>query len=222
MRSIGYKIRVSNKVIEKSFAKFSRLGVFWTGGKDSTVLLDLIRRFKGKLDLPVFFIDHRMHFKETLNFVEKVRSLWNLNLVFLPMSKNILVNFEGLSLQEKKEAVRILKIRCIQEALKKFSLQGIFVGIRWDEHKERAKERFFSKREKHVRIHPILHFSELDIWEYIRQFDTPYNPLYDKGYRSIGERDFTKPVLDPRFPERAGREKEKELIMGKLRKMGYF
>jgi 3'-phosphoadenosine 5'-phosphosulfate sulfotransferase (PAPS reductase)/FAD synthetase len=67
-----------------------------------------------------------------------------------------------------------------------------------------------------------LHFRESDIWDYIKKFKVDYNPLYDKGYRSIGEKPFTKPVREAGDPERAGREKDKEKIMERLRALGYF
>jgi phosphoadenosine phosphosulfate reductase len=96
------------------------------------------------------------------------------------------------------------------------------VGIRWDEHPARSSETYFSPREDHMRVHPILHFTEKDVWSYIRRNNVPYNPLYDKGYRSLGAKIDTEPVADPDAPERAGREKEKEKIMERLRELGYF
>ena len=96
------------------------------------------------------------------------------------------------------------------------------VGIRWDEHPARSEEKPISKRKDHDRIHPILDFTEEDIWDYIYLNKVPYNPLYDMGYRSVGEKEFTQPVFEKGASERAGREKEKEEIMEKLRKLGYF
>ena len=72
-----------------------------------------------------------------------------------------------------------------------------------------------------MRIHPILHFSEKDIWEYTKHFGVPYVDLYDKGYRSLGEKPFTKPV-PAGGNERSGREREKEELMQRLRKLGYW
>jgi len=42
----------------------------------------------------------------------------------------------------------------------------------------------------HVRVHPILHWNEVDIWRYIKRENLPVNPLYfakdGKRYRSLG------------------------------------
>jgi len=102
----------------------------------------------------------------------------------------------------------------------------------------------------HVRRHPMLHWSELDVWEYIKSRGLPYNPLYradyvaeaypefkGKRFRSLGCKTCTFPICSEasqideiiaeiqttRVPERSGRaqDKEKEQVMRKLRALGY-
>jgi len=93
---------------------------------------------------------------------------------------------------------------------------GVIVGARADEEGSRSKERYFSPRDKqsewdvadqppelfnqyktdfapgtHVRIHPLLDWTELNIWEYIERENIPVVPLYfnqgtRKRYRSLG------------------------------------
>ncbi|MFP6584688.1 MAG: sulfate adenylyltransferase subunit CysD [Candidatus Hydrogenedentota bacterium] len=93
---------------------------------------------------------------------------------------------------------------------------GVIVGVRSDEEGSRSKERYFSPRDKqndwdvddqppelwsqyktafaagtHVRIHPLLDWTELNLWEYIQREEIPLVDLYfDKGegtrYRSLG------------------------------------
>ena len=93
--------------------------------------------------------------------------------------------------------------------------QGVVAGARADEEGSRSKERYFSPRDKnnvwdvgdqppefwnqfktdfapgtHVRIHPLLDWTELNIWEYIRRENIPTVSLYyDQGsgkrYRSL-------------------------------------
>jgi sulfate adenylyltransferase subunit 2 len=93
---------------------------------------------------------------------------------------------------------------------------GVIVGVRADEEGSRSKERYFSPRDKHndwnvddqppelwdqfktdfppgthIRIHPLLDWTELNIWEYIERENIPVTPLYfDQGqgtrYRSLG------------------------------------
>lgn len=93
---------------------------------------------------------------------------------------------------------------------------GVIVGARSDEEGSRSKERYFSPRDRssewdvddqppelwnqyktdfapgtHVRIHPLLDWTELNLWEYIQREEIPIVDLYfDKGegtrYRSLG------------------------------------
>jgi 3'-phosphoadenosine 5'-phosphosulfate sulfotransferase (PAPS reductase)/FAD synthetase len=46
-------------------------------------------------------------------------------------------------------------------------------------------EEYFSKKQDHVRVNAILHFTEDDTWEYIRKHNIPYRTLNDQGHRSV-------------------------------------
>jgi len=148
---------------------------------------------------------------------------------------------------------------------------GVIVGVRSDEEGSRSKERYFSPRDNentwdvgdqppefwnqfktdfapgtHVRIHPLLDWTELNIWEYIERENIPTVSLYyDKGsgkrYRSLGCEPCTKPVDSTaknvseiieelksgkfaNIAERAGRDQDKEDGGGleTLRRDGYM
>jgi sulfate adenylyltransferase subunit 2 len=147
---------------------------------------------------------------------------------------------------------------------------GVIVGVRSDEEGSRSKERYFSPRDEnntwnvgaqppefwnqyktefpegtHVRIHPLLDWTELNIWEYIQRERIPTVSLYyDQGegtrYRSLGCGPCTKQVCskakDPKeivvelksgqfanVAERSGRAQDKEVGgLETLRKEGYM
>lgn len=148
---------------------------------------------------------------------------------------------------------------------------GVIVGVRADEEGSRSKERYFSPRDKnnewdigdqppelwnqfktdfapgtHIRIHPLLDWTELNIWEYIDRENIPLIPLYyDQGnglrYRSLGCEPCTKPIHSTsknvkeiieelksgslaNISERSGREQDKEDGGGleTLRRDGYM
>jgi len=148
---------------------------------------------------------------------------------------------------------------------------GVIVGVRADEEGSRSKERYFSPRDNrntwevndqppefwnqyktdfekgtHIRIHPLLDWTELDIWEYIKKENIPTVSLYyDQGekmrYRSLGCEPCTKKVQSTaknvseiitelktgkfkNIAERAGRDQDKEDNGGleDLRKDGYM
>ena len=94
----------------------------------------------------------------------------------------------------------------------------------------------------HLRIHPILHWTEADIWAYTARENIPIIPLYlardGKRYRSLGDADITFPVAstastipeilteleNTKVPERAGRalDHETEDAFERLRVAGYL
>ena len=116
--------------------------------------------------------------------------------------------------------------------LEKHGIQAVYTGIRWDEQDARVRETYFSPRETppHTRIHPILHFTERNVWDTTLTYGLPINPLYAQGYRSLGTKDTTFKTSDlpaweqdlENTPERAGRRRDKEHLMARLRDLGYM
>ncbi len=157
-----------------------------------------------------------------------------------------------------------------QEDANKEPYTGVIVGVRADEEGSRSKERYFSPRDKHndwnvddqppelwnqfktdfapgthIRIHPLLDWTELNIWEYIQRENIPVTDLYfDQGdgnrYRSLGCFPCTTPVYSKarnvqevidelktgkfaHIAERAGRAQDKDGGgLEQLRRDGYM
>lgn len=120
----------------------------------------------------------------------------------------------------------------VRNALTEDGVQAMMTGIRWDEHSSREMETFMSPREHplHMRVHPILHFTEQDIWDTLFGLDIQFNSLYQRGYRSLGTRSGSRRLGDaPAWKqdltvntERGGRSEEKERAMEQLRALGYM
>ena len=196
---------IARKVIKITYNR--KAGIFWTGGKDSTVLLHLIKDLYHKAKNPVIFLDSGIEFQEIYEFVDKIKAVWNLNLhTFSYKAKTA-------------DKARLNKIKAINEAIKKLKLEQAYIGIRGDECKARSEATFLELKNDCFRVHPLLAFTEKNIWDYIWENDVPYCDLYDKGYRSLGEEPFTEKSLES---ERSGREQEKEEVMQQLRELGYF
>lgn len=222
--NLDAKIKIARQIIKQASERYpsSKMAVTWTGGKDSTTILHLIKTTFGKIPFPVMFNDSTMEFEEVYDFIENLTQKWQIDLKIVPHLKKDLEKFYAVkNIDEKKRLARIMKINAINWALKKYEWQAFIVGIRWDEHQSRSKEKPFSKRPDHTRIHPILQFTEKDIWDYIKKFKVPYVNLYDHGYRSLGEKPFTKPAKKG-GGERSGREQDKEKLMTRLRDLGYW
>jgi phosphoadenosine phosphosulfate reductase len=222
LTTLEEKIVKSQEVLKEALEKFSgRIALAWTGGKDSTTTMHLLRDLcGGKVPIPILNIDTSVKFKEIYEFRDYLALDWNLNLL----------------IERNEEAIKTIKIAAnreecclrlhtevIAQALEKYGWQALITGRRWDEQPHLVQETYFSPRENpnHTRVHPILHFTEIDIWQYINDHRVPYCPLYRQGYRSLGCEPCTKLGSSP-GPERAGRDQTKEEIMARLKALGYF
>lgn len=223
MHSLSQKIIKVKAVVKKavSLYGFDGIAIAWKGGKDTTTMMHIIYTMYGKIPFRVMFNDTTLEFKETYDFINDVKKLWKLDLIVIKHTKKELNTYKlSENEAEKKNILYLAKIHAIKRALKKYKFRAFMLGIRKDEHEARKNEKHFSPREDHMRIHPMLEFTENDIWEYIKKYGVPYSSLYDKGYRSVGEKPLTKKTGEG--DERAGRDQTKEEKMEKLRQMGYW
>ncbi len=217
------KILFSTEIIKEARNRYGdKIGIAFTGGKDSTVLLDLVRRaYNGAIPFKIITVDTSCEFPEIVEFMNKLKKDWNFDL-------NVYFNKEALKTitiaADRQVCCNLLKTVPLKNAIKELGLKGLMTGIRKDEQESRAGEIYFSKREHphHYRVHPILHFTENDIWDYIKLYNLPYCSLYEQGYRSIDCMPCTHKAKSADEAERAGRSKEKEAVMDKLRDLGYF
>ncbi len=247
-------------ILREAKIKFKKVAALWSMGKDSTTMLALARKaFVGKVPFPVIHIDNGIDFPETYKFREELAKKWKLDLI-VARSK-IAPELSGFSCCGANKTVALKKV------LDEYGFDALIVSIRRDEHGIRAKERVFSPRDRnfkwdyknqpaelwddysskidakgHVRVHPLLDWNEIDIWNYIKKEKIPINPLYlsRNGYRfrSLGCTHCTVPLKSnaksiseiigelktTNVEERSGREqdKEKEYVMQRLRSLGYM
>jgi phosphoadenosine phosphosulfate reductase len=194
--------------------------VGWTGGKDSTVVLALWREVLAakRPGAPVraLNLDTGCKFPEVLAFRDRLAREWDLELhVVRP----------GVGLSRYPLAVDPvaccgdLKIRPLNEAVRGLSIPALLTGVRADENPDRADRPWLEDHGDHVRVLPILEWTELDIWTFQVRESIPWCTLYDQGYRSLGCMPCTS---RSGHGERSGRDAAKEERMGQLRSLGYF
>jgi sulfate adenylyltransferase subunit 2 len=251
-------------IFREAFARLGRIALLWSLGKDSNVMIWIARKaFFGRVPFPALHVDTGKKFPEMYAFRDRYTAEWNLDLKVEPCPP--IESIDPTLPPAARSAAR--KTEGLKLALAKYGFDGLIAGIRRDEEPTRAKERVFSPRGReggwdvrdqppefwdhfnaapppgaHLRVHPILHWTELDIWNYTRREGIPVIPLYfardGKRYRSLGDRDITFPVesqaatLDAiiaeleatKVPERAGRamDHEAEDAFERLRTTGYL
>jgi sulfate adenylyltransferase subunit 2 len=253
-------------IIREAYSQFRNIGMLWSIGKDSTTLLWLVRKaFFDQIPFPVLHLDTSYKFKEIYEYRDSKAKEWGLKLL---VSRNEAALADGMHpTKGKLNCCNILKTDALKMAIEKFDFKALLLGIRRDEHGIRAKERYFSPRDQefkwdyknqppelwdqykskqmeddHIRVHPLLHWTELDIWEYIQREGIPIVDLYfaknGRRFRSIGCESCCAPVESnadtlqkiveelktTTTAERAGRAQDKEsaYVMQKLRSLGYM
>ena len=274
MKDLSYLDELEAKsiyIIREAYRKFkNHLAALVSFGKDSVTMLYLIRKaFFGKIPIPVLHIDTSFKLPEIYEFRDKLAKEWNFKLI---VAKNEEALRKGMGPEKGRfQCCTALKTEALKQAIKKHKFKALFAAIRRDEHLIRSKERYFSPRDSqfkwdylhqppelweqfnveldetktHLRVHPMLHWREIDIWLYIKRENIPFNPLYLSGtrkpgyrYRSLGCEPCCVPIpsnaktIDEiieelkttKVAERAGRvqDKERAFMMQKLRSLGYM
>jgi phosphoadenosine phosphosulfate reductase len=219
------KIRKTQEIIKEAIEKYSRVGIGFSGGTDSLVLLHIALPVISH-DFPIIFVNTQHQFPETYDFINKIVKEWKLKNYHEVRSKTD--NFEimkekyGLKTPEFTElCCAYHKIAPLKNAIDSLNLNAFISGIRGVEHEERAKESIFSPREGHFRVHPLLFWTSQEILDYVKMFEIECNPLYAEGYTSLGCIPCTEKNPDPMAHERAGRGIVRENIMERLRDLGY-
>ena len=251
-------------ILREAYNRLDKIAMLWSLGKDSNVMIWLAKKaFLGRVPFPVMHLDTGLEFPETYAFRNRYATEWGLNLIADSCPPIEKVD-QSLPPASRLAARKTLGLK---EAIEKYELKGVIAGIRRDEQATRAKERVFSPRGAegqwdfrdqppefwdqyaaeyppgvHVRIHPLLHWTEVDIWRYIGRENIPVVPLYfareGKRFRSLGEIGITFPIDShaadipsiiseleiTRAPERAGRamDHESEDAFERLRVDGYM
>jgi len=237
---------ISIHIIREAYANFKNLGMLWSIGKDSTVLLWLVRTaFFGHVPFPLIHIDTGYKIPEMITYRDDLTVKWKLNMIY-GINEEALRNRETFpdGKVDRIACCRILKTEALKNTLSgsgpryrfnhtkmKYEIDnslepftGVILGIRSDEEGSRSKERYFSPRNEenlwdvgdqppefwnqfktdfapgtHVRIHPLLDWTELNVWEYIKREQIPTVSLYynrgdGRRYRSLGCYPCTFPV----------------------------
>jgi len=198
----------------------------WTGGKDSTTVLSLWKRYlerrglKNRHPLQALSLDTGCKFSDVIDFRDELAREWDVVLkVIRPHADDLALGPDPLN---PVSCCRRLKIKPLQRAIEQLGVGVLVTGIRHDEHHSRQIHAWREHRQEpeYVQAHPILHWSEMDIWSYHLQEGLAYCQLYDQGYRSLGCRPCT--TRGSEGPERSGRNQEKENQLHVLRSLGYF
>jgi len=235
------------------------------------------KAFCGKIPYPVLHIDTTYEFPEMLQFRDWARAEYDLDLIVkinedARAGRGAYSASVGYETHDPVTVTHELKTVALQQIMAERKFDALITGIRRDEDPTRAKERYFSPRNaefewdykdqppefwnqftsaldpgEHIRVQPLLDWTEVDIWRYIQREEIPIPQMYfarpgEDGkpyrFRSLGCWPITKPVqssaanideiiaelLVTKTSERAGRAQDhhERNAMQKLRAKGFM
>lgn len=231
-------------VLRETAAQFDRPALLFSGGKDSIVMTHLARKafWPAKIPFPLVHVDTGHNFRETIVYRDKLVKELGANLIVGSVQKAIddgrVVEETGLNASRN-----FLQIQTLLDCLEEGQYDAALGGGRRDEEKARAKERFFSHRDEfgqwdpknqrpelwnifngkmnpgeHFRIFPLSNWTEMDVWQYLKQEAVPLPSLYFAHEREVIIRNGTILALSEFVEPREGEIVETRMI--RFRTMG--
>jgi sulfate adenylyltransferase subunit 2 len=228
-------------------ASFQRPVMLYSIGKDSSVLLHLLRKafYPARPPIPLLHVDTTWKFREMIAFRDEVAAAGDVQLLVHINEDGVR---QGISPLIHGAAVHtdVMKTVALKQALDKYRFDAAIGGARRDEEKSRAKERVFSfrnaqhrwdpKRQRpelwnlyntaihkgeSVRAFPMSNWTEMDVWHYIRREGIPVVPLYFAKERPVVSRDGALIMVDDqRFTLRDGEKIEQRMV--RFRTLGCY
>jgi len=167
-------------------------------GAQSAVMLHML--VSQQSDIPVVVIDTGYMFPETYRFIDQLAGRLDLNLkVFRARISPAWQEARyGRRWEQGTQGLdayhRDAKIEPMERALETLEVGTWFAGIRRSQSRSRALTSFIESSGTRWKVHPIADWSDRDVYAYMKQYDLPYHPLWDKGYVSIGDVHTTRPL----------------------------
>ena len=210
------------EIIREVTAEFSSPVMLYSIGKDSSVMAHLAEKafYPAPVPFPLMHIDSKWKFSEMIAFRDNYAREHNWELI-VEYNRRAYEEGVGPFTHGSKVHTELMKTEALLAALNKYGFDAAFGGARRDEERSRAKERIFSFRNAHqqwnpksqrpelwniyntrvrkgesIRVFPLSNWTELDIWQYIREENIPVVPLYFAAERPIVEIDGNLILVD--------------------------
>jgi sulfate adenylyltransferase subunit 2 len=202
-------------VIREVAAEPARGVLLFSGGKDSAVLLRLARKafHPAALPFPVMHVDTGHNFPEVIEYRDRMVAEVGAELIVASVQESIDTGRVTEENGPRASRNRLQSVTLL-DAIEEHGFKAAFGGARRDEERARAKERIMSFRDdfgqwdpkvqrpelwnvyngfvrpgEHVRVFPLSNWTELDVWQYIREEGIDLPSIYFAHEREVFRRD---------------------------------
>jgi phosphoadenosine phosphosulfate reductase len=196
-------------ILRFAFERFPKIAISTAFGPEGCALVAMAAALKP--DLQVFTIDTDFLFPESVALREQFVDKYGIRLEVLKGEVTIaaqnLLHGPRLFERDTDLCCALRKVEPTERALK--GLDAWVAGLRRDQSKTRANIDVLESYERPgeaplVKVNPLATWTRKDTWKYLVDNQVPYNPLLDRGYKSIGCWPCTQAV-GADADERAGR-----------------
>ncbi|KAL1924110.1 uncharacterized protein VTP21DRAFT_7145 [Calcarisporiella thermophila] len=218
----------AEKILEWAMISLPNLYQTTAFGLTGLVILDMISKISVERALqegdaqpkhlvPLIFLDTLYHFTETVELADRVSKHYNAPLhIYRPQDCQTTQDFEqvhGERLWETDEATYdyLVKVEPARRAYTELNVAAVITGRRRSQKGDRENIPILEveKSTGLLKLNPLASWDFARVRAYIQANEVPYNPLLDRGYRSIGDWHSTRPTTDP-SNERSGRWQGRE------------
>ena len=192
-----------------TFGERAAIGTSFQGA--GLVMID--HAIKAGIPLPIFTLDTQLFFPETYALKSQLEQFFGIEIESLlpEQTPDEQATEFGPALWSRKPDL-CCTLRKVEPLKRKLAELDLWVtGLRRQQSDTRRSTRILERykfdvlRDRFVlKLNPMVSWSRDDVWNYIRLHQIPYNPLHDRGYRSIGCAPCTRATADGEN-ERAGR-----------------
>jgi len=192
-----------------------RLAVSSSFGAHSALMLHLVSVHAP--DTPVIFVDTGHLFPETYRFARDLAERFDLDLrIYQPrLTAAHQEALYGRLWEQGEEGVaqylRTNKVEPMVRALRDIDPLAWLSGVRADQTEHRRSLDVVTQKDGRTKVHPLLRWTLGQVEDAMREEGLPFHPLYEEGYRSVGDVHSTLPTLlgqDPREGRLLGKKRE--------------
>ncbi|HEV2962940.1 MAG TPA: phosphoadenylyl-sulfate reductase [Candidatus Angelobacter sp.] len=185
------------EVLRWGFERFGNsIALASSFGAEDVVLIDMAAGVQQHFE--VFTLDTDFLFPETYDLISRIEKKYGIQVERRQSQLTPLQQEEQFGPQLwKRSPNQCCDLRKVKPLKAKLAeLQAWITGIRRDQtpHRRNAGKIEFDINFGLVKLNPLADWTSVQVWQYIRENQVPYNPLHELGYPSIGCTHCTRPV----------------------------